>query len=98
MNEFLKVANKENDCISNITNVLQVLVREKHTAGIFDWPQIRKMKNDKQVTESVTFLDRTAWDCTANMLKAFKKLGGNLSINVHFCSVTWTDSLITLLI
>ena len=84
-------------------------------ASIFDWPQIRKMRNDKQFVESVTLLERTAWDLfitviknllgkkksviykdnVANTLKAFKKLGSNFSINVHFCSVTWTDSLIT---
>ena len=62
------------------------------------------MKSDKQFAESMTLLEKNAWDVfitvinnflgkkmsvnykahVANMLKAFQKLGCNMSIKVHF--------------
>ena len=62
MKRFFKAFNKENDCFKYLRESFPGASEEKLKDDIFDWPQIRKMKNNKEFT---------------------------------FCSVAWTDSLIT---
>ena len=55
MKQFVKVLNKENDCYKYLRESFPGLSQEKLKIDIFDGPQVGKMNNGKQYSESITF-------------------------------------------
>ena len=69
MKQSVKALNKENDWFKYLRESFLSRNEEKLKGGIFDEPQIRKRKNDKQFAESMTLLERTAWDMFITVIK-----------------------------
>ena len=60
MKQFVKALDKDGNCFSYIAKTFPSFSMEKLKAGIFDGPQIRKLKQDQMFTANMTVAERAA--------------------------------------
>ena len=79
MKQFVKALDKEGQCFKYLRESFPSLSDEKVKQGVFDGPDVRKMVKDNQFVETMTYVERRAWNGFMNVIKNF--LGNNKSAN-----------------
>ena len=59
--QFFKALDKDGDTFKYICRIFLSLTIEKFKAGIFDGPQIRKLPDDKNIKEVMTYNEAMVW-------------------------------------
>ena len=62
---------KDGDCFNYIAKAFPGLSMEKHKAGIFDCPKIRKLMQDQTFTARMTVAERAAWCSYVSVIGGF---------------------------
>ncbi|KRT81892.1 hypothetical protein AMK59_5683 [Oryctes borbonicus] len=92
MKQFLKALHKEKECFKYICKSFPKVSLEKLKAGTLYCPQIRKLINNFNFLNATTVLKNFLGSDKAehyeepvrNMLGNFKRMGANMSIELHF--------------
>ena len=71
MKQFVKALDKEGQCFKYLRDSFPKLSDEKVKGGIFDGPDIRKMVRDTQFKDTMTDVERRAWNGFINVIKNF---------------------------
>ena len=79
MKQFVKALSSDSECFKYLCSVFPGVTLEKLKAGIFDGPQIRTLMKDQGFTQSMTDIEKTAWEAFVLVVKEF--LGNKKSEN-----------------
>ena len=71
MKRFVKALDKKGDCFKHVIEKFPNISYDKIKAGIFDGPQIRKLINDKEFTNTMNILEKNAWLSFIDLIKNF---------------------------
>ena len=74
MKQFVKAFNKDGDCLKYIGHKFLESTIEKLKAGIFDDPQLRKLINDGDFTNSMNEKESCVWSAFVKALKNFREI------------------------
>ena len=69
MKQYVKILNKDGDCLKYLSNIFPGLSAEKMKAGIFDGPQIRKLIKDSNLISSMNSIEKEAWELFVAVVK-----------------------------